>query len=396
VRWGSSLALSAALLAMLAAGMWLGGHPAKMPHVLRDLFVDSSAGLTAEASEAIEDNYYRSVHGEALTDSSLQGMVRGLRRRYRDRFSDYFSPAMLQRFNEEISGRFSGVGIEIAVVKRGLRAVKVFARSPAARAGIAVGDVIVSVDGRSIAGESIARARDRIVGPEGTAVRLGLLRPPSARVRQVRVRRAEITTPQTATRVVRRRGRRLGYVRYDSFTEGSHRALARAVQRVERKGGRGLVLDLRGNGGGLLEEAVADASLFLPKGEVVVSTDSRTQGHAVYKTVGGSLYSHPIVVLIDRDTASAAEILTAALADDGGATVVGTRSFGKGVFQQEIGLSNGGALKLTIGEYFTPDGTNLAGRGIRPDMTARDLPGTVRDEALERALGVLTSRVGRG
>jgi carboxyl-terminal processing protease len=396
VRWGSSLALSAALLAMLAAGMWLGGHPAKTPPILRELFVGGSAGLTAEASEAIQDNYYRSVSGGALADSSLRGMVRDLRRRYHDRFSDYFSPEMLKRFNEEISGRFSGVGIEIAPVKRGLRAIKVFPGSPAARAGIVAGDVIVSVDGRSIAGESLDRAKGRIVGPAGTEVTLGVVRPPGGRVRDLHVTRAEITTPDTAARIVRLRGRTLGYVRYDSFTEGSDRALRRAVRRVERKGARGLVLDLRGNGGGLLEEAVADASIFLPKGEVVVSTDSRTQGHAVYRTSGGNLPRLPIVVLIDGGTASAAEILTAALADDSGATVVGSRSFGKGVFQQEIDLSNGGALKLTIGEYFTPNGTNLAGRGIRPDVPARDLPGTTRDEALERALGALATRLGQG
>ena len=131
------------------------------------------------------------------------------------------------------------------------------------------------------------------------------------------------------------------------------------------------------------------ASIFLPKDEVVVTTDSRTQGHADYKTVGDNLPKRPIVVLIDRNTASAAEILTAALADDAGATVVGTRSYGKGVFQQEVELSNGGALKLTIGEYFTPNGENLAGHGIHPDVQVRDNPGTKRDEALERALGVL-------
>jgi carboxyl-terminal processing protease len=379
MRWGSSLALSVALLGMLAAGMWLGGHPGHMPPVLRELFVDSSAGLTAEAGEAIQDNYYRSVPGGVLTDSSLRGMVRDLRRHYHDRFSDYFSPEMLKRFNEEISGRFSGVGVEISPVRRGLRAVKVFPGSPAAKAGIVAGDVIVSVDGRSIAGENIDRAKDRIVGPEGTEVTLGVVRPPSGPVRELHVTRAEITTPDTVTRVVRAHGRTLGYVRYDSFTEGSDRALRGAVRRVERKGARGIVLDLRGNGGGLLEEAVADASIFLPKGEVVVSTDSRTQGHALYRTSGGNLPRLPVVVLIDGETASAAEILTAALADDGGATVVGTRSFGKGVFQQEIELSNGGALKLTIGEYFTPNGTNLAGHGIRPDVPARNLPGTARD-----------------
>ena len=150
-------------------------------------------------------------------------------------------------------------------------------------------------------------------------------------------------------------------------------ALRRAVRKLQRQGAQGLVLDLRGNGGGLLEEAVLTASIFLPEGETVVSTDSRSQGHAVYKTKGGNLPSLPIVVLIDRNTASAAEILTAALADDAGAKTVGTRSYGKGVFQQEIDLSNGGALKLTVGEYFTPDG-DQPGRQGHPPRRARPRP----------------------
>ena len=150
------------------------------------------------------------------------------------------------------------------------------------------------------------------------------------------------------------------------------------MRRCEQQGAEGIVLDLRGNGGGLLEEAVLTASIFLPEGEVVVSTQSRTQGSTVYKTVGGNLPPRPMVVLINRDTASAAEILAAALADDGGATVVGTRSFGKGVFQQVIDLSNGGALDLTIGEYFTADGITLAGKGIHPDVRALDDPDTGR------------------
>ena len=153
------------------------------------------------------------------------------------------------------------------------------------------------------------------------------------------------------------------------------------------------MLDLRGNGGGLLEEAVLSASVFLPKDEVVVTTNSRTQGHAVYKTAGDNLPKVPLVVLIDRNTASAAEILTAALADDAGAKTVGSRSYGKGVFQQEIDLSNGGALKLTIGEYFTPDGVNLAkSHGIHPDVRAPNLLRSKRDEGLERALEVLAAQ----
>jgi carboxyl-terminal processing protease len=393
VSAGRIVGLTAALLAMLAAGLWLGGHPAKMPPPLRDVFVDESAGLTAEASELIEDNYYRQVEQGNLIDSSLQGMVRGLRRRYGDRFSDYFSPQMLTRFNEEIEGRFSGIGLSVSGVEDGLRVVTVFKRSPAERAGIEVGDTIVSVDGRSIAGLDSNAATALIKGPEGTEVRVGVRDGRDGETRQERIVRAQISVPVVSSRLETAQGKKFGYVSLAAFSEGAHGALRQAVQKLQEQGARGLVLDLRGNGGGLLEEAVLTASIFLPEGETVVSTDSRTQGHAVYETKGGNLPALPIVVLIDRNTASAAEILAAALADDAGAEIVGTRSYGKGVFQQEIDLSNGGALKLTVGEYFTPDGENLAGKGIQPDVRASDAAATPGvDEARERALGVLAAK----
>ena len=387
-----TLGLAAVLLAMLAAGLWIGGHPARMPSFLRGVFVDESAGLTAEASELIEDNYYRKVKQGNLIDSSLNGMARGLRRRYKDRFSDYFSPKLLARFDEEIEGRFSGVGLSVTEAKRGLHVVKVFKRSPAEEAGIEVGETIVSVDGESIAGLGSTAATERIKGPEGSDVTLGVRDPKSGRTRQVKVTRAQISLPVVSSSLKKVDGKKLGYARLASFSEGADVALRRAVRKLQAEGAEGLVLDLRENGGGLLDEAVLNASIFLPEGEVVVSTDSRTQGHAVYKTKGDNLPPLPIVVLIDRNTASAAEILTAALADDAGATTVGTRSYGKGVFQQEIGLSNGGALKLTVGEYFTPKGENLAGKGIQPDVKAPDLPGTARDEGLEKALAVLAAK----
>lgn len=389
---GRIAALAAVILAALCVGIWLGGHPAKLPDFLRDPFVDETAALSAEAAELVEDNYFRRVPEDELAGSSLRGMVRGLRRRYRDRFSAYFSPRMRESFDEEISGRFSGIGIGITAVGRGLRADRVFPRSPAARAGIEVGDVVVSVDGRSLAGVSSEVASERIKGPEGSEVRIGVLRPPAKRVRELRLRRAQIALPVATGEVETVGGRKLGHVSFSSFSLGAHAFLRREVRKVERQGARGIVLDLRGNGGGLLEEAVLAAGVFLPEGEVVVSTRSRTQGDTVYRTVGGNLPARPLVVLIDRGTASAAEALAAALADDAGATVVGGRSYGKGVFQQEIGLANGGALTLTIGEYFTPSGANLGGEGIHPDVPARDLPGTARDEALDRALRVLAAR----
>jgi carboxyl-terminal processing protease len=388
------VAYAVGLVAFLCAGLWLGGHPAKLPEFIREPFVGPAAGLTAEASELLEDNYYRPVGATELSNASLQGMVRELRQRNGDRFTEYFSPESRESFNQAIEGRFSGVGLSVVSVARGLRAVQVFPRSPADQAGIVAGDTIVAVDGDSIAGESSAEATGKIKGPEGTEVTLGVRGAKSGEVKRLRLTRAEVALPNVSSRVEVVEGRKLGYIRMLSFSEGVHALLADAVRKVGREGAEGIVLDLRGNPGGLLDEAVLSASLFLPEDEVVVSTESRTQGSSVHRSVGGALPRRPLAVLIDRSTASAAEILTAALADRARALVVGTRSYGKGVFQEEKGLSNGGALKLTVGEYFTPAGVNLArSHGIHPDVEVSDDPQTAADEGEERALGALAGQV---
>jgi carboxyl-terminal processing protease len=395
VRARGAIAFGVALIAFLCLGLWLGGHPSSLPTFLRERFVSSPGSLTAEAAEAIEDNYWRPVDSTQLSNSSLQGMVRELRRRNKDRFSEYFSPEALAGFNEQIEGRFSGIGLTVVPVKRGLQVERVFPRSPADEAGIVSGEMIVSVEGESIAGESSTAATAKIKGPEGTEVTIGVRDPKSGKVRQETLTRAEVELPNVSSTVKKAKGTEVGYVRMLSFSDGVHTMLENAVRKVEKEGAEAIVLDLRGNPGGLLQEAVLSASVFLPDNEVVVTTKSRTQGDSVHKTVGGNLPPRPLVVLVDRGTASAAEILTAALADDGNATVVGTRTYGKGVFQEETSLANGGALKLTVGEYFTPNGVNLArSHGIHPEIKVSDNPHTPVDEGKQRALEVAARRAG--
>ena len=391
-----AVAFAAALLVFLAAGLWLGGHPRDLPEPLRDVFVAETGGLSAEAAEAIEDSYYRSVDGTELSNASLQGMVRQLRKsNEEDRYSEYFSPEALESFNQQIEGRFSGIGTTVVPVAKGLRVATVFPRSPADRAGIEPGDVIVSVESESIAGQSSAEATKRIKGPEGTQVTLGVRDGKSGKVRELTITRAEVELPNVSSSVKTVGGKKLGYVRMLSFSEAAHAQLAKAVEKVEEEGAKGIVLDLRHNPGGLLDEAVSSANVFLPKDEVVVTTKARRQGDGVHKTSGDRLSDLPVVVLVDGATASAAEILAAALADDAGATVVGTRTYGKGLFQEEQNLANGGALKLSVGEFFTPKGVNLAqSHGIHPEVKAQDDPATAADEAKQRALGVLSGQVG--
>jgi carboxyl-terminal processing protease len=397
MRAGLTAALVAALIAVLCAGLWLGGHPGRLPGPLRDLFVDDTVALSGEAADLIQDHYYRSVPGDELRNGSVRGMVDALRRRHpADRFSRYFDPHEAQILEQETEGRFSGVGLTVDEVKKGLKVVEVIRHSPAERAGIEPGDVIVTVNGHSIAGESSEVSTAKIKGPEGTEVTLGVLRPSSGKTRRLKLERAQITTPEVTSRLRSVGGRKLGYVDFrapSSFSQGVNEELRRNTKRVEDRGAQGILLDLRGNPGGLLTEAVLTASVYLPKGEKVVSTNSRTDGSHIFRAAGDPLPRRPMVVLIDRGTASAAEILASALADHELATVVGTRSFGKGFFQDVLGLSNGGELDISAGRFFTADGISLAPNGIHPDVRAKDDPSTKADEAMQRALEVLAREV---
>jgi carboxyl-terminal processing protease len=385
--------LAAALLVpvALAVGLYLGGHPDDLPNVARDIFVEESASVHAEARDLIEDNFARRVSGDRLDDGAVRGMVRTLN----DRFSHYFTERERKLFEQSIGGQFSGVGMTVVEARRGLVVTGVFKGSPAQRAGIRPGTLITAVNGRSIAGESSEVATARIKGRPGTFVRLTVVPRRGARVRSLRLRRERIEVPVVEGRIVRRGGERLGVVSVASFTSGVHAQLRREIRRLADRGAKRLVLDLRQNGGGLLDEAVLVSSAFVPDG-TIVSTKGRTRPRRVLKATGGAIWRRPVVVLVDRGTASASEIVTAALSERTGAKVVGGRTFGKGVFGELFSLPNGGALDLTLGNYYTPNGRNLAGKGIQPDVRARDRPGTARDEALDRALAVLASQPASG
>ena len=352
--------------------------------------------VVSEALQTVEQNYYRPVGSKLLESSSINGMLTELRKRYGDRFSHYFDAKTFGEFQSATSGRFQGIGLTVNGTKRGLQVVRVIPHTPAQRAGIGRNDVVIEADGHSLAGKPADVGANLIKGPPGTPVDLRIIPAQGGKVEELTVDRADVRLPAVRGVLRQAGGEKVAYVRFVTFSAGAHSELRQATQRLYARGARGLVLDLRGNGGGLLDEAVLSASLFVHEGDLVVSTKSRTQGGRKYQAVGGTLPARPVVVLIDHNTASAAEILTAALADHGLATVVGTRSYGKGVFQDVIPLAAGGALDLTIGRYFTPDGTSLAGKGITPDVTARDDPHTKGDEGLARGLAVLGHELGSG
>jgi carboxyl-terminal processing protease len=220
-----------------------------------------------------------------------------------------------------------------------------------------------------------------------------------AKAHVVAIRRASLVIPVATGALVTYHGVKIGDVDLTAFTDGAGQELRAQVERVLHGGAQALILDLRENGGGLLNEAVNVASIFIPDG-TIVSTSGRSQPRQVYLATGNAISTKiPLVVLVDHDTASAAEIVTGALRDRGRARVVGTHTYGKGVFQEILPLSNGGAIDITVGEYFTPNGQNLGGGGVRegagitPDVYAADKPGATSDHALTVAEGLVAAEV---
>jgi len=388
VRRTALIVLACSVLA-LAAGIYLGGHPDTLPGPVRDALVDENRAVRSEVEETIRDNFYKPVDESKLDDASLKGIVESLD----DPYSRYITPKEASEFQERVSGEFEGVGMSVEKDDRGLRVLNVFDGSPAADAGIHKQDLILSVDGRSIAGLSSDLATSRIKGPAGTRVELEVFTPGGEDSRTVRVERERIHVPVATGRVVERDGHKIGVVRLISFTNGAHGVLRRQVNKVLDDGAQAIVLDLRGNGGGLLTEAVLVSSIFIEDGKIV-SVRGRERPERTDNAEGDAIDPDiPVAVLVDGGSASASEIVTGALRDRHRATVVGTNTFGKGLVQEVEPLSNGGYLDLTVANYYLPGGETISTRGLKPQVKAFDKPRTKRDEALPVALDVLAGKL---
>ena len=390
MRWPFAALLG--LLGALFLGMWLGGHSSSLPGPLRDLVTDDDTEVIQAALDRIDTDYYRPLDERGLADDAVRGMVGGLH----DRFSAYFDAEEYAKFREVSDARFSGVGMSVQRVEDGLRVVQVYDDSPAKKEGIRVGDVIVRADDESLAGKPEEAATGLIKGKAGTTVLLTIKRGDD-RLRKS-VKRAQVSIPVVSSRTVRRDGKDYAVIRLETFSSGAHGEVYAAVKRAQKRKVDGIVFDLRGNGGGLVEEARLVASAFIPEGKIV-TTRGRAVPERVYRATGDPVDAKTeMVVLVDRGTASASEIVAGALQDRKRAQLVGTKTFGKGVFQEVVELGNGGALDLTVGQYFLPSGRNLGGRGtsrgsgLAPDVEARDKPSTPRrDEAVDAAVDRLAS-----
>lgn len=391
-----ALATLVLVLGLLAAGIYVGGHPSGLPGFIRDPLVgDQDTRAFDRALDTVAETYYVKVPREELADKAIHGMVE----RLHDPYSRYLNAQEYQQFQHQQAQQFTGVGIAVGSDPKGLRILEVYDGSPAKSAGLKHGDVIVAAGGKTLKGRSQAESVALVKGPDGTPVTLRVARDGDART--VELVRREITVPSVASTVRSYQGTKYAVIRLASFTQDDvSEQLRRAIERTGHRGARGIVLDLRSNPGGLVTQAQYVASEFIKKGDIVTTKGRAVPAHTLDATGSPSAPSIPLVVLVDRNTASAAEIVAGALQDHHRATLVGTRTYGKGVFQQLIMMPDGGALDLTAGQYFTPDGRNLGGAGtkpgsgLKPDVKAADDPKTPkRDEALDAALRTLSAKV---
>lgn len=381
-------------------------------------------GLQQEVLDKLESTYYKQVDGATLKADAIDGMVAGLD----DPYTVYMDPQEYASFQEHTTGSYSGVGMTVEMKDRLVTIVATFKGSPAQQAGIRPGDIILAVDGLSTEGQNLDEVVGRIKGAEETTVSLTLYRsvapttttvaggggdtgttttsttdtiggttadashlPPGGETKDHTLTRKTIEVPVIESEVLTTAGKKVALIRFFTFSDGSAAALRAEVQKaVETDQAAAIILDLRSNGGGLLNEAVNVASIFIPDG-VIVTTEGLHSPREVYDASGGAFTQVPLYVLTDQYTASASEIVSGALQDDKRATLVGETTFGKGLVQSIEPLSNGGAIKVTTAVYYTPKGRDINETGIAPDVVAPDDPNTTNvDEGVQAALKLIS------
>ena len=371
-------------LVLLTAGLVLLGPFALGYELARPKQVALPAGaptVVDRVREALAARYYREVPTRVLRLGSIGAMISALG----DPYTAYLAPPDYRLVRAETAARYSGIGVSVLPSRAGL-VVAALRPGPALAAGVRVGDTIVGIGGAPAAHLGTAQALARILGPRGTQVRLQLLR--DGRRLDLSVRRDVVRAPLVRAQLLSYAGRRWGEVRLSSFRNGTAHLLGRELATLQQRGANGFVLDLRENPGGLLDEAVAVSSLFLDRGVIVSLSGAHTPLHT-YRAGARVVTRLPLVVLVDRYSASSAEVVAAALRDHRRATVVGERTFGKALVQSLDPLGNGAALELTVAHYYTPSGEDISGAGVVPQVSAADNPRTPDDEALGTALQVL-------
>ena len=360
-----ALAAGAALGIALSLTLWPGRDRAPPPPAAAAAGVlpTDDSRLLAEVMDRVKGEYVDPVDQRKLLQQALHGVASGL-----DPYSAFLDAEEYQEIRDTTSGSYPGVGVEVSADRGGIKVMRTLADSPASRADLRPGDLIVGID-RTPVGTDLDRAIDRMRGLPGTQVSLSVRRPGTPDVLDLVLERAQVEVHSVAARLLESG---FGYLRIANFSSNTPADVERAVNELQQQNGvalRGLVIDVRNNPGGVLESAADVADLFLDGGLIVSATGRTAEARFKLEAGPGDLLDGaPIAVLVNGATASAAEILAGALKDNHRAAIIGRRTFGKGSVQSVIPLSGGRALKLTTSRYFTPSGISIQDRGIEPDL----------------------------
>ena len=356
------------------------------------LFNHSSNSLTTSLQyiEKILDNYYlNEIDDEKTKDGALKGFVSALG----DPYTQYMTKDEMEEYKVNLTGNYVGIGIYVGAntQKNTIEIIMPIKGSPAEEAGILAGDTIISVDGIKYTGSDIEAAADKIKGEEGSFVKLEILRNQEVKTFEIQ-RRKVVTNPVEAEKLENN----IGYIQVTSFDEETGDSFKLKFEELKNQGITSLIIDLRNNGGGLVDAALQIADYIVPKGKELLITVDKEQKENIEKAEQDVLIDMPIVVLVNENSASATEILAGALKDHNEATIVGTTTYGKGVIQQLLTLSDGSGLKVTVQEYYTPNRNKINGVGIEPNEVVK-LPDGVNalyipegyDTQLQKALEIL-------
>lgn len=327
-----------------------------------------SLKIFTEVLSLVESNYVEDVPSKQLVEGAINGMLKSL-----DPHSAYMSPEVFKEMQVETEGQFGGLGIEITIKDEQLTVVSPIDDTPAHRAGIKAGDKIIKINGTSTKNITIMEAVKKLRGPKGTKVTITVLSEGEVEPREITITRDIIKIKSVKQDLF---DGKIGYVKIRSFQKTTDEELDKALADLEKNNIEGLILDLRNNPGGLLQQAVGVSDRFLPGGDLIVYTKGRKkdQNMRFMSNDKGAHLKYPVVVLVNAGSASASEIVAGAFQDLDRAIVLGTTTFGKGSVQTIIPLSDGSGLRLTTAKYYTPKGRLIQGKGIVPDIIVEDKP----------------------
>ncbi|MBV4417988.1 S41 family peptidase [Clostridium tyrobutyricum] len=312
----------------------------------------------------VRNTLYKYYDGKIDDSVLLEGALKGMTSSLKDPYTVFMNKKEFSDFNTETEGNYSGIGIQVASKDNKIQIQQVFEDSPSKKAGLLTNDIIEKVNGIAVNGNELEKAVSIMKGKEGTEVKLTIFRKNKGSF-DVKVKRAKVNMVTVTGEIV---DNNVGYIQVSMFDENTAKNFKKELTLLKSKGMKSLIIDLRDNPGGVLDQCVSMVSNFLPSGKVVVSTIDKYNNKKEYKSEGGNFSSMPITVLTNGNSASASEIFSGAIRDYKLGTLVGEKTFGKGVVQTMFDTGEGTALKVTISKYYTPSGENIHKKGIKPNV----------------------------